>query len=88
MSSHVHFRQCIAMNVMEADFPFAVHASIVTEFMNVQCFSMYGSGERIVPVDPGVCSIVQLVMVLSLAMILRIPVPIATHDGSSVDSSL
>jgi hypothetical protein len=41
-----------------------------------------------VPVDPGVWSMVQLVAVLSLAMIFRIPVPMATQDGSSVVSSL
>jgi hypothetical protein len=49
---------------------------------------MYRSGDKIVPVDPGVCSMVQLVAVLSLAIIFRIPVPMATHEGSSVVSSL
>jgi hypothetical protein len=39
-------------------------------------------------IAPGVWSMVQLVAKLSLAMILRIPVPMATQDGSSVYFSL
>ena len=74
------------MNVTEADLSFVIHAAIVAEFVNVGCIFHILVRREDGSSGPWVCSIVQLVMVLSLAMIFRMPVPIATHEGSSYGS--
>ena len=41
---------------------------------------MYLSGEMIVPVESGVCSIVQYITVLSFDIVLHWPTPMAWND--------
>ncbi len=47
---------------------------------------MYLSGERIVPVVPGVCNIIHDMVVLLFDMILRTPTPVAKHLESLLPS--
>jgi len=49
---------------------------------------MYLSGDRIVPVESGVCNIVQYMTVLSFDIVLHCPTPIASHALSAPSSLL
>lgn len=49
---------------------------------------MYLSGDKMVPVELGVCSIVQYRTVLSLETVLHCPMPMAEKELAEVSSLL